>query len=70
MRTFEILHIRGSRVVDSFTVKSDSHGGADKASEAERKKRGIRRYRIIEPKPNGLRHGGAHARFTGPMKHY
>lgn len=70
-RTYEIQHLIGRRIIGSFTLKASSYSEADSKSEAERKKRGITRYRIAEVKPGPrARHGGLHQKAWEYRNHY
>ena len=63
LKTYEIMHLLGRRIVSSFQVQARDGADADRKSESERKKRGITRYRIAEVKSDTRpKHGGVHQR--------
>jgi hypothetical protein len=62
-RTFEIQHLSGRRIVGSWQVTASTHIEADRLSEPERRRLGVRKYRIAEVRPGfRQRHGGWHAK--------
>lgn len=70
LKTYEIMHLSGRRILDSFQVQAANGAEADKKSESERKKRGITRYRIAEVKSASRpRHGGAHLKTFDHRNH-
>lgn len=64
MKTFEIQHLRGRRILASFTVRAPDRMSADRKSKKRREQLEITRYRIAEVKPDAFRqrHGGYHHR--------